>query len=258
MSETTRLDGRIAVVTGSSSGIGHAIAQRLAAEGACVVVNARTQARAEAAAADIVDRGGKSTAIAADVSTAAGVAALFERTLEKYETIDILVNNAGAPSIRAAEELSLEDWQRTLDLNLTGPFLCAQAAGRVMLAKGSGVIINVSSMLAHISLPGRLAYSVTKRGLDGLTSTLGVEWARRGVRVVSVNPAYVATPLVEGAMKTGRFSMKDVERRTPMGRIATSEEVANVVAFLASGAASYVTATTLLIDGGWTQYGGWE
>jgi 3-oxoacyl-[acyl-carrier protein] reductase len=112
-------------------------------------------------------------------------------------------------------------------------------------------------MLSHIALPGRLAYAASKHGIDGITATLGVEWGRRGVRVVSVNPGYAATALVEQAMRTGSFTSDDLARRSPVGRIATLEEIAGVIAFLVSPAASYVNATTLLVDGGWTAYGGW-
>jgi NAD(P)-dependent dehydrogenase (short-subunit alcohol dehydrogenase family) len=252
-----RLDGKVALVTGSSAGIGLAVARRLAQLGAAVVVNSRSDERAKATARDLAAEGLAATPAGGDVATAAGVSKVFERALAAHGTIDILVNNAGAIVIKPAEELALEDWDRILGVNLTGPFLCAQAAGRVMLAKGDGVIINVSSMLSHVSLPGRLAYVVSKRGIDGITATLGVEWGRRGVRVVSVNPGYVATGLVEEAMRTGRFSQADLERRSPLGRIARLDEVANAVAFLASPAASYINATTLLVDGGWTAFGGW-
>jgi len=112
-------------------------------------------------------------------------------------------------------------------------------------------------MLSHVSLPLRLAYVASKHGVDGITATLGIEWGKRGVRVVAVNPGYILTAMVEGAMRSGKFSQEDLERRSPIGRIASAEEVANVVAFLASPAASYVNATTLLIDGGWSAYGGW-
>ena len=255
--DPTRLDGKVAVVTGSSSGIGLAIARRLAELGALVVVNSRTRERATAAAATLAQEGLRVHAVAADVASPLGPHALVEETVAVHGTIDILVNNAGAPSIAPAEELSLEQWQRTLDLNLTGPFLCAQAAGRVMLAKGSGTIVNVSSILARVAIPGRLAYTVSKSGLDGLTTVLATEWGRRGIRTVSVNPGYVATPLVKGTMATGKFSGEDVARRTPLGRIAEPSEIANVVAFLVSPAASYVNGAHVFVDGGWTSYGGW-
>jgi 3-oxoacyl-[acyl-carrier protein] reductase len=255
--DPSRLDGKVALVTGSSAGIGLATARRLGGLGAKVVVNSRNHDRAQATAKALTSEGLDVIGVAADVSDPAGVQHLVDRTVEHYGTVDILVNNAGSTVVKPAEEFSLEDWQRVIGLNLTGPFLCAQAAGRVMLAKGEGVIVNVSSMLSQIALPGRIAYVASKHGLDGITRTLGIEWGKRGVRVVAVNPGFVVTELVEGAMRSGRFSRSDLERRTPMGRTAEAEEIANTVAFLASPAASYINATTLLIDGGWSAFGGW-
>jgi 3-oxoacyl-[acyl-carrier protein] reductase len=255
--DPNRLDGKIALVTGSSSGIGLAVARRLGQLGAKVVVNSRSDERAGKTAESLCAEDITATAAAGDVSAPEGVARVFERALEAHGTIDILVNNAGQTIVKPAEDLTYEEWQRIIGVDLTGPFLCAQAAGRIMLAKGDGVIVNVSSMLSHISLPGRVAYAASKHGVDGITRTLGIEWGRRGVRVVSVNPGFVLTALVEGAMRSGRFSKADLEKRSPLGRVATLEEVANVVAFLVSPAASYINATTLLVDGGWTAFGGW-
>ena len=186
--DPNRLDGKIALVTGSSSGIGFAIARRLGELGAKVVVNSRSDERAQETASDAKREGITATAAGGDVSTPAGVARVFERTLQAHGTLDILVNNAGQIVVKPSEELAYEEWQRIIGINLTGPFLCAQAAGRIMLESGEGVIVNVSSMLSHISLPGRLAYAASKHGVDGITRTLGIEWGRRGVRVVSVNP----------------------------------------------------------------------
>ena len=256
--DLSRLDGKVAIVTGSSQGIGLATARRFAQLGARVVVNSRSDERAAQTAATLESEGFATVAAPGDVSRADGVERLFKRALETCGTVDILVNNAGTTVIRPSEELSLSEWQYVLGVNLTGAFLCAQAAGRVMLAKGSGVIINVSSMLSHIALPGRLAYAVSKHGIDGLSATLGVEWGGRGVRVVSVNPGYVPTELVEEAMRAGKFSQADLERRTPLARMARVDEIASTIAFLASPAAAYVNATTLLVDGGWTAYGGWS
>lgn len=255
--EPSRLDGKVAVVTGSSSGIGLATAKRLAQLGSRVVVNSRSDERVQQAVADLRAEGHSVIGIAADVSTKDGVQKLFDGVLNEYDTVDILVNNAGTTIVKPAEELTLDDWSYVLGTNLTGPFLCAQAAGSVMLERGEGVIVNVSSMLSHVALPGRLAYVVSKHGLDGITATLGVEWGRRGVRVVSVNPGYAETALVREAMRSGKFSQADLERRSPVGRIAHLEEIANTIAFLASPAAAYINATTLLVDGGWTAFGGW-
>ena len=253
----SRLDGSVAIVTGSSDGIGLATARRLADLGASVVINSRSQERADEIARSLTDDGLRAAAVGADLGSAGGVDRLIAGAVAAYGTIDILVNNAGVPSVVPAEELRLEDWRAVLDLNLTAPFLCSQAAGRVMLAKGKGVIVNVGSVFSKLGMPGRVAYSASKHGLDGLTATLGVEWGARGVRVVSVNAGYTATALVERAMATGRFSHEDISRRTPLGRLATPAEVANVIAFVVSADASYVNATSIYVDGGWTGYGGW-
>jgi NAD(P)-dependent dehydrogenase (short-subunit alcohol dehydrogenase family) len=169
----------------------------------------------------------------------------------------VLVNNAGHGIVAPSEELPLGDWQAALDVMLTAPFLCAQEAGRHMLAQGRGVIVNVASIVAHVGLPRRAAYVTAKHGLLGLTRTLAVEWAPHGVRVVSVDPAYIATDLIQKTMRSGGFDAAALERRTPLGRLGTPEEVARTIAFLASDAASYTTGSATIVDGGWLAYGGW-
>jgi NAD(P)-dependent dehydrogenase (short-subunit alcohol dehydrogenase family) len=251
------LTNRIAIITGSTDGIGLAAARNLAEHGASVVINSRSQQRAETVAQSLRDDGLQATAVAADLSSPAAAETLIAGTLATYGTIDILVNNAGMPSVTPAEDLRVEDWRTVLDLNLTAPFLCAQGAGRIMLAKGKGVIVNVGSVFSRLGMPGRVAYSVSKHGLDGLTATLGVEWGPRGVRVVSVNAGYTATALVEHAMSTGGFTEEDLARRTPLRRLATPAEIANAIAFVVSDDASFINATSIYVDGGWTAYGGW-
>jgi 3-oxoacyl-[acyl-carrier protein] reductase len=255
---TLPLAGRVAIVTGSSSGIGRAIAAELAGRGMTVVVTSRSAERAKATAAAIEGEGGTALGVGVELTDAAGPPALVHRALDAFGRLDVLVNNAGAGQVADSETLAPADWQRIIDIDLTAPFLCAQAAARPMLAAGRGVIVNVSSLTGHIGLARRAAYSAAKHGLEGLTKTLGVEWARRGVRVMSVAPAYVETELLAGTSKAGGFTLDDVARRTPLGRLAEPREVARVVAFLASDDASYLTGSSVLVDGGWLADGGWE
>ena len=255
--EPFRLTGRVAVVTGSSSGIGEAIAHELAAAGAAVVVSSREPARAQAVADAIADAGGTALPVAGDVTRVETVEELATRARDELGGLDVWVNNAGIGMVRPSLELTLEDWQRTLDLDLTAAFVGCQVAGRHMVAAGRGVIVNVSSIAGHTALPQRAAYCTAKHGLIGLTKVLSTEWAPHGVRVVSVDPAFVMTPLVRQTMADGRFAEEDILGRTPLGRLGEGVEVARAVRFLASDAASYVTGAQLMVDGGWTANGGW-
>jgi 3-oxoacyl-[acyl-carrier protein] reductase len=255
---TLPLAGRVAIVTGSSSGIGRAIAGELAGRGMTVVVTSRSAQRAQETATEIEEEGGTALGVAVELTDAGAPAALIERVLEAYGRLDVLVNNAGAGQVADSETLAPAEWQRIIDLDLSVPFQCAQAAARPMLDARRGVIVNISSLTGHIGLARRAAYSAAKHGLEGLTKTLAVEWARRGVRVVSVAPAYVATELLAGTSKAGGFTLDEVAQRTPLGRLAEPREVARVVAFLVSDDASYVTGSSVLVDGGWLADGGWE
>lgn len=247
----------VVLVTGSSSGIGRAIAARFAGDGASVVVNSRDVARAKEAAEELAAAGHRAIGVAADAATPDGAQTLVEAAVAAYGRLDVLVNNAGVPLVRAAEDITPDEWRRLIEADLNGPFFCSQAAARVMLPRRSGVIVNISSVLGSTAIPGRAAYATAKHGLDGLTKSLAVEWADRGVRVLAVSPGYVATPLVEQTMAAGAFGVADIERRTPLGRLADPGEVADLVAFLASPSASYLTGCQVPIDGGWLAYGGW-
>jgi 3-oxoacyl-[acyl-carrier protein] reductase len=252
-----RLDRQVAVITGSSMGIGQAIAQVYGQAGARVAINSRDEGRARAVADDLGSHGIEALPIAADVAHADGVARLFAAVDQRWGQVDVLVNNAGTSMIAPSEELALADWQRTLDLNLTGPFLCCQEAARRMIPRGRGVIINISSILGETGLPKRAAYAATKHGLVGLTKVLAVEWARHGIRVHAINPAYIATAMDTGDQVSGDYTQADIHRRTPLGRYGSAEEVANAALFLASGASSYITGSRVDVDGGWLAYGGW-
>ena len=251
------LHGSIAIVTGSSMGIGKAIARVFGQSGARVVINSRDEGRAQAAAEELAAHGVDAYAVAADVSQEAGVARLFEAVDKHWGPVDVLVNNAGTNAIAPSEQLALSEWQRTLDLNLTGTFLCAQAAARRMIPHGKGVIINISSILGETALAQRAAYVSSKHAVNGLTKVLAVEWARHGIRVHAINPAYIATALDITDQAAGGYSNADIERRTPLGRYGSADEVANTALFLASDASSYLTGSRIDVDGGWLAYGGW-
>ena len=252
-----KLAGRVAVVTGSSMGIGEGIAAAFLREGARVVVNSRDQKRADEAAVRLGRGGGETLALAADVSTRAGVERLVEGAVSRWGRLDVMVNNAGTSMIAPSVELGEADWRRTIDLNLTGAFLGCQAAARVMLPRRSGAIINIGSILGELGLPKRAAYCASKHGLIGLTKVLGVEWGRQGVRVNYINPGYIKTPMDVQDQSVGDYTDTDITRRTPAGRFGSVEDIARVAAWLASDDAAYVTGASVDVDGGWVAYGGW-
>jgi 3-oxoacyl-[acyl-carrier protein] reductase len=237
------MDGRVAVVTGAGRGLGAAIAEELANRGAAVVR---------------LDRDQQPGLLVADISNPDRVGYLFDAVAAEHGRIDVLVNNAGVGAVAPSEELSLEVWSRTLAINLTGTFLCSQAAARHMLPAGRGVIVNVGSVFAATGMPMRAAYAASKHGVVGLTKVLATEWATRGIRVVAVDPAYVRTALDDADQRAGGYTTDDIERRTPMGRYAEPAEIARVVAFLASDDASFITGSEIAVDGGWLAYGGWS
>jgi 3-oxoacyl-[acyl-carrier protein] reductase len=238
-------------------GIGEAVAWTFARGGARIVVNSRTEDRGERVARALRAEGYECVAVAGDVRERSTADRLAAAAVDRWGRLDILVNNAGTSMIGPSESLPEEGWRLTLDTNLTGPFLCAQAAAKVMIPQRRGVIINVSSILGEVGLPKRAAYCASKHGLVGLTKVLGTEWAPHGIRVVCVDPAYIKTPMDEQDQTSGAYSNADIERRTPLGRFGTVDEVAKVTAFLASDDASYVTGSCVTVDGGWVAYGGW-
>jgi glucose 1-dehydrogenase len=261
--ECRRLQGRFALITGASRGIGRATALRFAAEGATVAINyigseasaaeALHAARAASAAAGFPAPAHRT--VQADVSDPAAVAAMLADTLAAWGRLDILVNNAGIQQQVPSDQLALDDYRHVMGVNLTGALLCAQGAIRHFLSRpGGGVVLNCSSVHQLIPKPEFLSYSISKGGMGNLTRTLALEYADRGIRVNAVGPGATLTDMNK-SWATDPAARKSVEGHIPMGRAATPEEIASVFAFLASDDAAYVTGQIIYACGGLTLYG---
>jgi len=246
------LDGRVALVTGAGRGIGRGISVALADAGAEVWLLARSSADLEETAAEIRVRGGRAQSCACDVTDAAAL----KRTVAALPSLDVMVNNAGTNIPEPFVEVSEEHLDRLLGLNVRAAFLAAQAAAKKMLeapdrrARGAA-IVNMSSQMGHIGAPNRTVYCLTKHALEGLTKAMAVELAAHNIRVNSVAPTFVETPMTRPMFERAEFR-NWVQERIPLGRIGQPEDVAAAVVFLASPAASLITGTSLLVDGGWT------
>ena len=246
------LQGKVALVTGASKGIGAGIAKELAAGGAAVVVNyASDRTGAESVVVAITDAGGRATAIQADVTKAADVVRLFEQAAKAFGTLDILVNNAGVYRAMPVAELTEEEFRREIDVNLLGPLLVVrESLGH--FGPGGGSIINIGSAASRLHSPGYAIYSASKAGLDAVTGVLAKELAPRKIRVNSVNPG---ATLSEGTKEAGLYGVgNDFEKHlvalTPLGRIGTPSDIARVVAFLASDDSGWLTGEVILASGG--------
>jgi 3-oxoacyl-[acyl-carrier protein] reductase len=243
---TKQLEGKVAIVTGASRGIGKATALALAAQGAAVVVNyASSSGAADAVVAEIQGMGGQAIAAKADVSKEAEVEAMFATAIAEFGRVDVLVNNAGITRDTLLLRMKLEDWQAVIDLNLTGVFLCTRAASKIMLKQKSGRIINITSVAGQMGNPGQANYSAAKAGVIGFTRTVARELASRGITVNAVAPGFIATDM------TNDLKAEPILAMIPLNRYGQPEDIAGMIEFLAATpAAGYITGQVFNVDGG--------
>ena len=246
------VSGRVALVTGAARGLGRAIALALAEAGADVALGLRDQGADGGLAAEIEGLGRRALPLQMDMSLMGEIGPAVQAAAARFGRLDILVNNAGIAPENLAEDVREEDFDATLAVNLKGTFFACQAAGRLMIGQGYGRIVNVGSQAGTVALPGESVYCMTKAAIAHLTRCLAVEWGQHGITVNAVAPTFIRTPGTQTALSDPQFHADVIERIAALHRIGEPPEVAGVVVFLASPAASLITGETVLIDGGWS------
>ena len=251
-----KLDGKVALVTGSGRNIGRATVLKLAGEGAHVVVNARSnQAEADAVAREARDRGVKALAVIADVAKKDQVDAMVTKAMSEFGRIDILINNAGTNIRKSLHEYTLDEWHRVIDTNLTSAFLCSRAVYPAMKSVGGGKVINIGSMMSIFGASFSPAYGASKGGIVQLTKSAAIAWAPDNIQVNAVLPGWIDTELTQGARREVPWLHESVLKRTPARRWGTIDDMAGVAVFLASSASDFVTGTFIPVDGGYSIQG---
>ncbi|SPE26664.1 Short-chain dehydrogenase/reductase SDR [Candidatus Sulfopaludibacter sp. SbA3] len=245
------LDGKVAVITGASRGLGKAMALALAGAGAKLALVARDRAKLEETASAVAALGSDSAVFVADVTDEAQVATLAELVVSQFGHVDILINNAGTNIRKHLVQYSLEEWRKVTDTNLTSVFLMCRAMIPHMTGRGYGRILNMTSMMSHVSLPGRTAYSASKSALLGLNRALAQELAPEGITVVGISPGPFATELNTVLMTNPEVNQQFMSN-TPLGRWGKVEEIGHLALFLCGEGGAYITGSDILIDGGWT------
>jgi NAD(P)-dependent dehydrogenase (short-subunit alcohol dehydrogenase family) len=248
---------RVALVTGAAQGIGRCIAQTLGARGYALALN---DVRAPSATlSSLRSMGCEALELVGDVADERIIESAVQQIRSRWGRLDVLVNNAGVSCIVRAQDTSVAQFRRVLEINLLGAFIAARAAGSVMLAQRSGSIINIASIAGLIGIADRVAYNASKHGLIGMTRTLAAEWGGRGVRCNAVCPGWVKTEMDTADQAGGSYTDADITDRVPMGRFASPEDIANAVGFLADPAASgFINGQAIAVDGGWTSDGSWQ
>ena len=249
--EIFELKGKIAMVTGSTRGLGEVCAKALAGAGADIAVCGRSADDLKRVTGDIRQLGRKAEAFFIDVTAKQSVTEAVHRILTSFGKIDILVNNAGVNHRVPVIEFPEEEWDRVIDTNLKGYFLVAQAVAPHLLQNGYGKVINMSSILGTVGLPHQVAYAASKGGVDQMTKVMALEWAKQGVRVNAIGPTYFETELVT-QIRSDPQRFKFINERTPLGRWGHLPELEGAVIFLASPASDFITGQTIYVDGGWT------
>jgi NAD(P)-dependent dehydrogenase (short-subunit alcohol dehydrogenase family) len=254
-----RLSGKVAIITGASKGIGKAIAQRYAEEGAKVVLASRSSDLIKALAEEIEAKGGEALAVHTDVTKVDSVQGMVNATIKQFGHLDILVNNAGITRVQDSVELSQEDWRDAIETDLSGIFYCSQAAAREMIRQNEGGnILNITSAYGFAAAPRRAAYCASKAGANMLTRVLAVEWAKYKINVNAIAPGYLREGLTQLAIAQGILTNADIEaieRRTPQGRLGEIEDVLGLTVFIVSEEAQFMTGEIVTVDGGWVAYG---
>jgi 2-deoxy-D-gluconate 3-dehydrogenase len=249
------LKGRVAVVTGGNGGIGLGMARGLAAAGAAIVVSGRNAEKSRRAVDELGRLGAAAVAIEADVADEAAVNALVQGTVDRFGRLDILVNNAGMNIRKPVHELTLAEWRRVIDTNLTSAFLASRAAYPIMKKHGGGKIINIGSMMSIFGASFAPVYSASKGGIVQLTKSTAVAWARDNIQVNAVLPGWIDTDLTRNARREVPGLHDNVLRRTPAGRWGTMDDMAGVAVFLASRASDFITGAVIAVDGGYSIQG---
>lgn len=247
----------VAVITGSSRGIGRATALELAARGYDIVVNGIGDlAELDAVAKEVNELGGEALTVPGDVTAPNVVQKMIAEAAQRFGRLDALVNNAGIGLTKPLDSIGMEEWDHLFALHVRAAALACQS-GHSLLRNAQGAVVNLSSIAAYLSLPGRVAYSSAKGSIVSFTRALACEWAAEGIRVNAVAPGTIVTPLVERNFALGFLDRDKVLERTPLGRLGQPGEVATAIAFLLSRDASYITGQTIFVDGGWSAWGGW-